>query len=419
MKHKIFFTLLLMLASMSIWAQEVITEDENGVSDTVQTYVFVSDTIFGDTISLSWEQKLQARLDLLLDDPMFETSQVGLFIYDLTADSALYRHNERQLMRPASTMKMVTAVTALDQLGGSYQFRTRLLYTGEIANRTLTGNIYSVGGFDPRFNGDDMTAFVNEIRELGIDTIRGRLLADKSMKDADLLGEGWCWDDDNPTLSPLLLNRKDVFMDQFMSKLRAAGVVLDVMISEDKAPFDAQEICSRTHSMDQILQKMMKDSDNLYAEAMFYQLSSVVGKRPATAKNAASIVRKLIARVGLNPSDYKIADGSGLSLYNYVTPEMEMKLLKYAYRNGEIYSHLHPSMPIAGVDGTLKKRMRKTAAEGNVHAKTGTVTAVSCLAGYATAPNGHTLCFSIMNNGLISISKGRAFQDKVCTVMCE
>ena len=74
-------------------------------------------------------------------------------------------------------------------------------------------------------------------------------------------------------------------------------------------------------------------------------------------------------------------------------------------------------MPIAGVDGTLRTRMKGTTAAGNVQAKTGTVTGVSTLSGYCTASNGHRLAFSIMNNGLRNSAQGRAFQDRVCVAM--
>lgn len=66
-------------------------------------------------------------------------------VYDLDADSAIFRHNERQLMRPASTMKTITAITALDRLGGGYQFKTELCYTGHVDSTTLKGDVYCVG----------------------------------------------------------------------------------------------------------------------------------------------------------------------------------------------------------------------------------------------------------------------------------
>ena len=71
------------------------------------------------------------------------------------------------------------------------------------------------------------------------------------------------------------------------------------------------------------------------------------------------------------------------------------------------------------MDGTLEKRMRGTAAQGNVHAKTGTVTGISSLAGYCTTADGHVLAFCIINQGVLNGKPGRDFQDRVCKVLCE
>ena len=397
------FLLLLLVASVGMMAQ---TEELDTCSvDTVE-------------VALPWPQNVKYRLDSLMQSSLLETSMVGIIVYDLTADSILYKVNERQAMRPASTMKLVTAITALDRLGGSYQFRTQLYYTGTIENHTLNGDLYCVGGFDPAFNNDDMRAFVESIQRMGVDTIRGRIVADKSMKDADLLGEGWCWDDDNPKLSPLSYGRDIEFLERFVHELIDCDVVLDVRMTESRLPDDAFPICTRFHTMDQILQRMMKKSDNFYAEAMFYQLGAATGHRPSTAKHSAQVVKQLIQKVGNGKNPYRVADGSGLSLYNYVTPELEMRLLRYAYRNSNIYQHLLPSLPIAGVDGTLNTRMKGTFAEENVKAKTGTVTGVSALAGYCTSANGHLLCFSIINQGIMKSDSGRNFQNKVCNALC-
>ena len=233
-----------------------------------------------------------------------------------------------------------------------------------------------------------------------------------------MLGEGWCWDDDNPKLSPLSYGRDIEFLERFVHELIDCDVVLDVRMTESRLPDDAFPICTRFHTMDQILQRMMKKSDNFYAEAMFYQLGAATGHRPSTAKHSAQVVKQLIQKVGNGKNPYRVADGSGLSLYNYVTPELEMRLLRYAYRNSNIYQHLLPSLPIAGVDGTLNTRMKGTFAEENVKAKTGTVTGISALAGYCTSANGHLLCFSIINQGIMKSDSGRNFQNKVCNALC-
>lgn len=411
--------LLLALVPACLHAQDSVHGDDGG-EDSLG--VALADTTAADSIEAlgepAWPGNVAGRIDRLLGNELFNRSQVGLMVYDLTADSAIYCHNERQLLRPASTMKVVTAIAAIDRLGGSFQFKTTLSYTGAIEDGVLNGNVYLVGGFDPRFNSDDMGSFVDGIRRMGIDTIRGRIVADKSMKDADMLGEGWCWDDDNPVLSPLLISRRDVFVKRFVDRLRDEGVVVEADTVAGRQPGGAYEVGTRTHTIDQVLMPMMKESDNLCAEALFYQLGASTGAHPATARDARTVVRRLVEKVGLRPSDYRIADGSGLSLYNYVTAELEVMLLRYAYQNTNIYMHLLPSLPVAGEDGTLRRRMSGAFTSGNVKAKTGSVTAISSLAGYCTAANGHVLCFAIINQGIRRGSEGRAFQDRVCEALC-
>ena len=370
-------------------------------------------------VKLPWPQNLQTRLDTLLENELFERSQLGLLVYDLTADSVLYHRGEKQTLRPASTMKLLTAITALDQLGGSYQFRTSLRYSGEVVDSVLTGNLYCVGGMDPMFDIIDMNAFVESVLGLGVKTIRGNLVAVTLFKDNLLLGEGWCWDDDNPQLSPLLVSRKDEFMSKFVEMLRAAGVEVDAPITTGALPKESLTICTRSHTLREILLPMMKDSDNLYAESVFYQAASTVASRPATAAHGRQAVKETLGKAGVKDIQYRIADGSGLSLYNYVTPELMVKLLIYAYRHRNIYIELFPSLPVAGQDGTLKKRMVKSPANGRVRAKTGTVTGVTTLAGYCASLNGHMLVFSIMNQGTLKIAEGRNFQDKVCEIMTQ
>lgn len=365
------------------------------------------------------QDSLRFRLDSLLEDPLFETSQVGLMVYDLTADSTLYTYNHRQMLRPASCMKLVTSITALDALGPNYEYQTALYYTGEIQGRTLVGNIYCVGGFDPMISQADVVTLASSIRQLGVDSIRGLIVADRSMKESLDYGEGWCWDDENPILIPLTIGRKDNFTSTLAEEIARLGVNLEkVELMQGRKPAQAKMIDVCCHSIKQVLQRMMKDSDNFYAESMFYQTAASTGHHPATAVDARNITKKLINRLGLDANRYRIADGSGLSLYNYVTVELLVKLLRHAWRTPSIAKALMPALPVAGVDGTLKSRMQNTLAQGNVRAKTGTLTGISSLAGYCTAPNGHELAFAIINQGILDKTTGKAFQDRVCQVLC-
>lgn len=369
-------------------------------------------------VELPWPQNLQARLDSLVCSPMLQYTQLGLMVYDLTADSTLYTYSARQTLRPASTMKLLTSISALDQLGDKYEFNTSLYYTGSVKDSVLVGDLYCVGGMDPLFDAKDMRAFAESVKALGIHTFRGKIIAVTGFKDQDLLGEGWCWDDDNPTLTPLLIDKKDEFVSRFVQLLDKDSIFVDGPASQGSLPKNALLLCSRSHSIIDVLEPMMKNSDNLYAESMFYQLAAAAGAHPAKASSARQRVIKTLSKAGVR-GQYKIADGSGLSLYNYVTPELLTRLLIYAYRKPSIFRNLYVALPIAGEDGTLKKRMKDTAAHLNVRAKTGTVTGVSSLAGYALAANNHMLVFSIINQGIMKADDGRNFQDKVCNALCK
>lgn len=405
--------LLFFFGQLAATAQDV-DDDANLPQDEDTTDSVAENDTLPEDSTLIWPANLQERLDHLAQNPIFERTQLGMCIYDLTADSMIYSRGERQLLRPASTEKLLTSITALSQLGGSYRFETKMYYSGSIADSVLTGNIYVVGGFDPRLGHDDIRGLCAALHSLGIWRIAGNVCLDVSMKDTLRWGYGWCWDDDLTRLTPLLLNGKDRFEEGLRQALTDEGITYNETFLQDKVPGDATFVTSRFHTIDQILMRMMKNSDNLYAESVFYQLGAQSGVSYPSWKRSAQKVKDLIRDMGLNPSDYRVADGSGLSLYNYATPELLTKALRYAYQRNYIYLHLYPSLPIAGKDGTLRHRMRSGTAYGNVHAKTGTVEGVSTLAGYATAANGHELCFAIMNQGLLYHSTGKNFQDRVC-----
>lgn len=391
------------------------------IDSQAQTEQMVADTVTTDTaaVVLPWPQNVQTRLDSLMLDPLLESTQLGLMVYDLTADSLLYSHGAKQTLRPASTMKLLTAVTAIDLLGGDYKLNTSLRYMGTVKDSVLTGDLICVGGLDPMFDANDMRAFVESVKGLGVDTIRGRLVAAPSFKESELLGEGWCWDDDNPQLSPLLVERKDEFMPVFANRLREAGIVVEASITTAPYSKDALMLCLRSHTLKDVLMPMLKESDNLYAESLFFQIAASQTARPAKAAHARQIIKRELSKAGVTGVPYRIADGSGLSLYNYVTPELMVKLLCYAYKNTKIFMQFYPALPIAGQDGTLKKRMTGPYTNGKVKAKTGTLTGISSLAGYLTTANGHVVAFSIINQGVLKNADGRGFQDKVCTALCE
>lgn len=390
------------------------TKTSQGVVNAEDSLVSINDSItIAPTDSLPYPQRAIVKLDSICSSKLMETSQLGIMVYDLDADSAIYKKGERQLLRPASTMKLVTAITALDQLGRKYRFRTAVYHSGYRDSTTLRGDIFVTGTMDPTLRSNDIDRFVSAIAKMGIDSICGNIVTDRSFKDNNLLGEGWCWDDDNPVLSPIVCDRGDNLSSILRSKIEARGIVIAGTDSIGALPADAKLIDEHNTSLENVLTKMMKESDNLYAESMYYNIGAIEG-RPATAKAAQAKERETIRRAGADSSSYRLADGSGLSLYNYITAETEVLLLRYAYKNKNIFGTLCPSLPTAGVDGTLKKRMTKEPVYHNVRAKTGTITGVVALAGYCKSPERHMLAFCIINQGVMRGREARAFQDSVC-----
>lgn len=364
----------------------------------------------------STSRTIALKVDSLLRSDLFNRSTVGLYIYDLTAGRPLVRCGERLTLRPASCQKLVTAIAALSILGTDYRYETALYVDGTPDSLgRLRGNLCLRAGYDPLLTADHLRQWVDSLKAGGISHVEGRLTVDLGFKDNKQWGEGWCWDDEEQPLTPLPYADGDSLIRAFNALLLEAGLIAAPLpVSEAPVPGGARRTAVTRRGIDEVLLPMMKDSHNNAAESLFYQIPS---QRPATARSAAKRIDRLIASLGLAPAHYRIADGSGLSLYNYLSPELLVALLRHAYASPAVYRHLLPALPVAATDGTLRKRMHHTAAAGNVQAKTGTVTGVSTLSGYCTAANGHRLCFSIMNSGLRKISTGRDFQDAVCEAM--
>lgn len=357
------------------------------------------------------ELRLARRLDSLVvaENLLLSQSQLGLHVIDLNTGMVLYARGEHQRMRPASTEKVVTAISALALLGPQYTLDTKLLATAPIHGGVLQGDLYVRGCMDPLLSVADVRNMVGQLRAAGVQRITGRLVGDASFKDTDEYGWGWCWDDKNPVLSPMLCGGKPGLVMELRQALQRAGIRIGAVVM-GRTPAGARELVVLRRPLTEVLEPMMKKSDNLCAEAVFYQMG-VDRKQVAT---------RMTQVVGPE-SAAMIADGSGLSLYNYQTPATFTRLLAFAAAQQEnIFQPLLAALPVAGVDGTLRNRMAGTAAAVAVRAKTGTVTGVSSLVGYTTQRStNHVLAFAIMNQGVPTGAQGRAFQDEVCRLLSE
>ena len=157
----------------------------------------------------------------------------------------------------------------------------------------------------------------------------------------------------------------------------------------------------------EILDRGLKRSQNLYLQNLLL-LAGVKSQADTEARDGYAgfvtserrgirAMRQLLEQIGISPAASLIEEGTGLSRRNLATPSAMARLLVFL-ANQPYGSALMQALPIAGVDGTLQWRMRNTPAENNVHAKTGSMSFVHCLAGYVTTSDGERLAFAIMLN---------------------
>lgn len=431
--------LLLLTSTSSVHAQSETT------SQNIASNIASNDSLLD---RMPWDERTKLTLDSFAVEIDKQCYYTSICVWDLTADSLLWSLNSNKMMRPASTMKVLTSVSALDKLSAQYEIRTQAFYTGSItADSVLNGDIYVVGDFDPMLCYNDIKELAQSIRNSGIRSISGTVYGDASMTSSDLYGYGWCWDDvpckSMPYLSPLMAERgmecpnfnkystdplfhptadfaKALSLELASANITPADTTLNRIPSAIKEyASDGTLLFTKTRTVQQILQRLLKNSDNLHAEALFFHLAKQQSTKRCTYKDAMPLIESVIMKAGASPSNVKIADGSGVSLYNYVTADVEVALLRYAYHNPKIYEHFYNSLPIAGVDGTLEKRMKNGNAHQNVHAKTGTVEGVTALAGYVKASNEHELAFSIISNGVPTSSIGRQLEDRICQALAK
>jgi D-alanyl-D-alanine carboxypeptidase/D-alanyl-D-alanine-endopeptidase (penicillin-binding protein 4) len=147
-----------------------------------------------------------------------------------------------------------------------------------------------------------------------------------------------------------------------------------------------------------LAETMMKESQNLYAESLLKALGAHVSGGVGSADAGRTAVQATLQAWGVQPGDVQLTDGSGLSRYNLVTADALVTILTRVHQDDRLRESFEHTLPIAGVDGTLDRRMKGTPAAANARAKTGSFTNARSLAGYVTTADGERLAFSILAN---------------------
>lgn len=183
--------------------------------------------------------------------------------------------------------------------------------------------------------------------------------------------------------------------------LQNAGISVTGSVRPAKTPATATKVASfASPPLSHIVSEMNRESINIVAELLFRNASRATAPGGmGTAETALANVREFLGKkVGADPQAIRVFDGSGLSTLDYYTPRVMVQLLDYAHK-GPWSSAFHGSLPVAGESELLRRRMRGTPAEGNLHAKTGTTNSVVGLGGYVTAKDGEVIAFAFIYNG--------------------
>jgi D-alanyl-D-alanine carboxypeptidase/D-alanyl-D-alanine-endopeptidase (penicillin-binding protein 4) len=157
-------------------------------------------------------------------------------------------------------------------------------------------------------------------------------------------------------------------------------------------------VTHQSQPLSMLVTPLMKLSQNQYAETLLKTIGA--GGGIGTAETGRAAVRSVLDGWGIGTSGLIQVDGSGLSRYNYVTPETLVAILGHVDRDERLRGPYEAALPIAGRDGTLEGRMKSTAAEGNARIKTGSMANVRAMAGYVQTADGEKLAFAILANNL-------------------
>jgi len=204
----------------------------------------------------------------------------------------------------------------------------------------------------------------------------------------------------------------------FRDALRAQGIKIADMTT-GPTPARANLLARATRRVDELVRFALKNSDNLTAESLLKLLGLYSTGQPGSAEAGSAAVRRYLAIHGIPTQDLVLADGSGVSRYNLSSAETLTLTLRVIHRDRELYRTFYDSLPIAGKDGTLKRRMIGSCAKGNLRGKTGNMSGVSALSGYASSADGEPLAFAmIMQNYATSGRRAREIQDRIAALLC-
>jgi serine-type D-Ala-D-Ala carboxypeptidase/endopeptidase (penicillin-binding protein 4) len=368
---------------------------------------------------------LDRAIDRILTKNHLATSTVSVSVWDAQADDQVYARNTTTLLAPASNEKLVTSAAALGLWGGNYRFKTELYATAAApdADGVLQADLYLKGYGDPTLSESwyqrkvlhlttaDLQHFVAALKALGVTRIVGSVFGDEGQFDQARMVAGWKpeFAEECAPLSALTLNGNSppdhkvvnparYAAQELVHLLRTAGIGVTHGAAVGATPATATLLHTEYSApLWRVIKAMDKSSDNFIAEMLVKGLGRDFGTAGTTAAGVKA-ARDYLSSLGVDVAHTRLRDGSGLCYKDRLSTAVVTQLLD-AVADKPYFKSYWTALPVAGVDGTLRTRMRGTAAARNLHGKTGTLDIASSLSGFVTTADGHDLVFSMLMNG--------------------
>ena len=372
--------------------------------------------------------RLGERLKHVFSDSRLEGALVAAEVFSLDSDTQLYALDSYRPMMPASALKVFTAAAALDCLGPEYVYKTEVFASGSVIRGSLRGDLYLRGNGDPSMVTERMDLLAREVFKSGIRSVTGKLYFDDSAFEIPSRPPARkSVDTDrafNAPIGALNFNYNSVELEGAARK--SAGThylsVPDPSVHSSRAFLDALKLqgvrvaanpgglvrkavpakTALVGSLDslplrEIVVLMNKYSNNFIADDLIKSIGLKKRGAPGTMKNGLSVLREY-AKVWKLDEAMDFESGSGLQRSNRATADSFIQLFRSISKQFGIYPEFLSSLPLAGRDGTLRDRLKKSLELGVVRAKSGTIDGVASLVGVVRTPQGDTRAFAVMVN---------------------
>ena len=404
-------------------------------------FIILSSQIF----CISKEELKKQIEDLLNVIPA--SLKVGLLIYNPILRDTIFQVNHSMSMIPASNTKLFTTAVALSNLGGDFKISTRI-FTNDfnIKDGVINGNLYIKGFGNSTFSQYDLERMVNEIKFKGITRVTGNIIGDDTYFDNVYKRDDWITDETAnvklPPISALTVdrNRKVIHKRRgrrirtsvaavenpplnaasiLRSKLIESGIRIDKNSSIGETPEQVLLLSESGIQLRELIKPINKHSDNFLAEGLFKTIGAEASQDQGNAFYSTQAILDFIEDNGIFSTGTAVVDGSGISRFDQITPGAIVGLLEVMYFDVNNYNDYYNSLSIAGVDGTLRHRLKGSLAENNFRGKTGSLNGVTSIAGYLKTVSNEDIIVSI----IFEFPKGgsdyyKSIEDDIVKALC-